>query len=96
MLEKIGSKSGMQPASTFIIIIPMIFESLGVQRSIFSTNLELAAFVSQPIHYLPMILSLKPENTGWYFTSQKSQIQNSHFSQYQILAIYVQKVQLDS
>ena len=54
----------MQPALTFIIIIPMIFVSLGAQRSIFSTDLELVAFVSQPIYYLPMILSSKPENMG--------------------------------
>jgi len=72
MLERNGSKSGMQPASTFIIIIRMIFGSLGVQRSIFSTDLELVALVSHPIHYLPMILSIKTENTEWYFTSQKS------------------------
>lgn len=54
----------MQPASTYIIIIPMIFGSLGVQRSIFPTDLELVVFVSQQIHYLQMILSLKLENTG--------------------------------
>jgi len=72
--------SGIQPASTFIIIIPMIFGSLGVQRSFFLTNLELVVFGSQLIHYLQMILSLKPGNKGWYFTSQKFQIQNFHFS----------------
>jgi len=81
MFEKNGSMSGMQPASTFIIIIPMIFGSLGVQQSIFSIDLELVVFVSQQIHYLQTILYLKLENTGWYFASQKSQIQISHFSQ---------------
>ena len=81
MFEKNGSMSGMQPTSTFIIIISIIFGSLGVQRYIFLIDLELVVFVSQQIHYLQMILSLKPENTGWYFTSQKSRIQNSHFFQ---------------
>jgi len=61
--------SGVQLASTFIIIIPMIFGSLGVQRSIFPTDLKLEAFVFQPIHYLPMILPSKPGNMGWYFNS---------------------------
>ena len=64
MFEKNGSMSDMQPASTFIIIIPMIFGSLEVQWSIFPIDLELVVFVSQQIHYLQMILSLKPENTG--------------------------------
>ena len=81
MLERNGSKSDMQPAPTFIIIIPMIFGSLGVQRSFFPTNLELVVFVSHQIQYLQMITSLKPENIEWYFTSHKFQIQNSHFSQ---------------
>ena len=55
--------SGMQPALTFIIIIPMIFWSLRVQQSTFSIGLELVVFVFQQIHYLQMIMSLKPGNT---------------------------------
>jgi len=39
--------SGMQPGSTFIIIIPMIFGSHEVQRSIFSTDLELVVLLFQ-------------------------------------------------
>jgi len=73
MFKKSGSMNGMQPVSTFIIIISMIFGSLGVQRSIFSIDLELVVFISHQIHYLQMIMSLKPGNMGWYFTSQKFQ-----------------------
>jgi len=73
--------NGMQPTLTFIIMIPMIFGSHGVQQSTFPIGLELVVFVPQQIHYLQMTLSIKPENLGWYFTSQKSQIQNFHFSQ---------------
>ena len=50
----------MQSASTFIIIIPMIFGSLGTQRSIFLADLKSVAFVSQPIQYLLEIMSSKP------------------------------------
>ena len=71
----------MQPVLTFIITIPIIFGSLGVQRSIFPTDLESVAFVSQPIQYLPDILSSKPGHMGWFFISQKFQILISHFSQ---------------
>ena len=64
MFKKNGSMCGMQPASTFIIIIPMIFGSLGVQRYFLATDMELVVFVSQQIDYLQMILFLKSENTG--------------------------------
>jgi len=37
----------MQPASTIIIIIPMIFGNLGVQQSTFSISLELVVLVFQ-------------------------------------------------
>ena len=56
--------SGKQSVSTFIIVIPMILVSFGVQRSIFLTDLELMVFVFHQIHYLQMIMFLKPENTG--------------------------------
>ena len=56
--------SGTQPALTIIIIISMIFGSLGVQRSTFLISLELAVLVSQPIPYVQMTLLLKPGNTG--------------------------------
>jgi len=45
MFKKNDLMSGMQPTSMFIIIIPMIFESLWVQRSFFSIDLELVVFV---------------------------------------------------
>ena len=47
----------------------------------FSADLESVTFISQSIHYLPVILSSKLGNMGWFFTSQKSQILISHFSQ---------------
>ena len=46
MFRENGSMSGIQPASTIIIIIPMIFGNLGVQQSIFPINLELVVLVS--------------------------------------------------
>ena len=41
MLKGNGSMSGMQTASTFIIIISMIFGNLGKQLSAFSISMEL-------------------------------------------------------
>ena len=67
MFKKNGSMSGMQPASTIIITIPMIFGSLGVPQSTFLIGLELVVLVSQQIQSLQMTLLLKPRNTGWYF-----------------------------
>ena len=69
MFEKNGSMSDMQPTLTFIIIIPKIFGSLGMRRSIFPTDMGLVVLVSQQIHYLQMTMSLKSVNTGWYSTS---------------------------
>jgi len=57
--------SGMQHASTIIIIIPMIFGSLWVQQSNFSINLEKVMLVSRPIQSLQLTSSLKPGNTRW-------------------------------
>jgi len=68
MSEKNGSMSGMQHTSTFIIIIPTIFGSHWVQQSTFPIGLELVVLVFQQIHYFQMTLSIKHENTGWYFT----------------------------
>jgi len=69
MFEKNGSMSGMQSALVFIIIIPMIFGSHGVQEYTFLIDLELVVLASQQIHYLQMTLSLKPRRMGWCFTS---------------------------
>ena len=45
MFKKNGSMSRMQPASTIIIIIPMIFGNHGVLQSIFLIDLELVVLV---------------------------------------------------
>jgi len=68
MFKKNGLMSGMQPALTIIIIIPMLFGSLRVQRSIFLISLELVVLVSHQIQSLQVTPSLKYGNTGWYFT----------------------------
>jgi len=60
MFKKNGSMNCMLLALTIIIIIPMTFGSLGVQRSTFLIGLELVTLVSQQIQYLQMTLSLKP------------------------------------
>ena len=52
MFKKNGSASGMHPASTTIIIIPMIFGNLGVQQSTFLIDLELVVLVFQQIQSL--------------------------------------------
>ena len=54
MFNKNGSMSGMQPASTIIITIPIIFGSFGVPQSTFLIGLELVVLVSQQIEYLQM------------------------------------------
>ena len=97
MFEKNGSTSGMQPASTFIIIIPMIFGSLGVQRFIFPTNLELVVLVSQQIYYRQMTLSLKPGNTVGTVLHRNPRSKVPIFVKInKISAMHVQKDSLDS
>jgi len=61
MFKKTGLMNGVQLASIFIIIIPMIFRSLGVQPSTFSISLGLVVLVSYQIKYLQMAISLKLE-----------------------------------
>jgi len=54
--------SDMQPVSTTIIIISMLFGNLGVQQSIFQIDMELVVLASQQIQSLQMTQLCKPEN----------------------------------
>lgn len=58
MFNQNGSTTGMQPASTTTIIIPMIFGNHGVLRSYSLIDLELVVLDSQQIQSLSMIPSL--------------------------------------
>jgi len=65
MFKKNGSMSGMQPTSTIIIIIPMIFGNHGVLQSIFANDNEFKEYmkvkgaVSEDIFDFSLILELK-------------------------------------
>jgi len=56
-VKKNGSTTSVQPASTIIIITPMIFENHGVLRSSSLIDLKLVMLDSHQTQFLQMILS---------------------------------------